>query len=322
MMNGRANQLTEMVPVERIDCELGRYLKARATHYLLLNTSDIRPVSMTTKAVMDIAWKGLPPDSAEKSDRFYRQWSSDEFGPKAAAAVGNIYKEYFAAPAHLPGDEPTLEYGDNYYHTESRRFLLDYMVKFPLYFLPGQAPTWVTPRVLSEPSANPKTPDLADALKAELQRCGEAQPRWDALWTKAAAAEQLVSPERRPFYRAHVLAMIAIGRQSNRILLSVAQAVQDAENGKTQVARSEADRARKAFDEIFRAEKDAEYGKWKDWYRGDWLTGIQRTRELVQVFSKQLEDPLAPMPPPVFWTGWEAYYHIMKYEGQRSADVN
>jgi hypothetical protein len=142
------------------------------------------------------------------------------------------------------------------------------------------------------------------------------------LWAKALAAVQLVSPERRPFYRAHVVAMIAIGRQSNRILLLVAQAVQDAESGKTNEARSKADKALIAFDEIFKIEKDAEYGKWEDWYRGDWLTGIHRTRELVLDFSKQLADPLSPMPPPVFWTGWEAYYHIMHYEGERSADVN
>ena len=322
MMNGRANQLTEMVPVERIDSEFGRYIKAGATHYMLLNTSDIRPVSMTTKAVMDVVWKGLPSDASRESDRFYRQWATEEFGPKAAATVAAIYKEYFATPAHIPGDEPALEYGDNYYHTEARRFLLDYMVQFPLYFLPGQAPIWVTPRVTPAPSENSRMPNLADSLKAEIQRCGEAQPRWDALWTKAVAAEQLVLPARRPFYRAHVLAMIAIGRESNRILLSVAQAVQDAESGNAQGARAEVDKALIAFDEIFKREDAAEYGKWKDWYRGDWLTGIHRTRELLRDFSNQLEDPLSPMPPPVFWTGWEAYYHIMHYEGERSADVN
>src|SRR5204863_7143914 len=140
MMNGRANQLTEMVPVERIDSEFGRYIKAGATHYMLLNTSDIRPVSMTTKAVMDIVWKGLPPDAAGDSDRFYRQWSSEEFGTKAAAQVSEVYKQYFATPAHLPGEQPALEYGDQYYHTEARRLLLEHMVGAPLYSLPGQAP--------------------------------------------------------------------------------------------------------------------------------------------------------------------------------------
>ncbi|HVH70078.1 MAG TPA: glycosyl hydrolase 115 family protein [Candidatus Dormibacteraeota bacterium] len=322
MMNGRANQLSEMIPVQRIYSELGRYIKAGATHYLLLNTSDIRPVPMTTKAVMDIAWKGLPREADRDSDRFYQQWSSDEFGAKAADKVAEVYKEYFSTPAHLPGEEPALEYGDNYYHTEARRFLLDYMVGFPLYFLPGQAPTWVTPRVLAIPSENPGAPTLLEALKGEVQRCGEAQPRWDALWSRAVAAEALVSPARRSFYRAHVLAMIAIGRESNRILLSVSQVIQDAMSGKTQAARAGAARALLSFDEIFRAEKAAEYGKWKNWYRGDWLTGIPRTHELVQIFAKKLEDPLSPMPPPVFWTGWEAYYHIMHYEGERTADVN
>jgi hypothetical protein len=289
---------------------------------MLLNTSDIRPVSMTTKAVMDIVWKGLPRDSATDGPRFYRQWASDEFGPKAAATVAEIYRDYFDAPAHLPGDEHTLEYGDNYYHTEARRFLLEYMVGFPLYFLPGQAPTWVAPRVFSGNSENPRATSLADSLENEIQRCGEAQPRWDALWAKALAAEQLVAPERRPFYRAHVLAMIAIGRESNRILFSVANAVQNAEAGDKQGALERADQALLAFDEIFKSEKAAEYGKWKHWYRGDWLTGIHRTRELLQDFTRQLADPLSPMPPPVYWTGWEAYYHIMHYEGERSAAVN
>ncbi len=48
-MNGQADQLTEMVPVERSFFELGRYIKAGATEYLLLNTSDIRPVTMSIR---------------------------------------------------------------------------------------------------------------------------------------------------------------------------------------------------------------------------------------------------------------------------------
>jgi len=322
MMNFRANQLTEMVPVDRIDSELGRYIKAGAIHYLLLNTSDIRPVPMTMKAAMNVAWKGLPRDAAGESDPFYEQWSSEEFGAKAAIEVAQIYKQYFATPAHLPGEEPALPYGDQYYHTEARRLLLEYMVGFPLYFLPGQAPTWVTPRVFSQPGENSTLPSLAEALKGEIQRCGDAQPRWDALWEKAVVAEQLVSPERRPFYRAHVLAMIAIDRESNRALQSLAAAIQHAGKGETTQARAEVQRALEALDEISTAEADAEYGKWKGWYRGDWLTGIGRTRELVQIFAKQLEDPSSPMPPPIYWTGWEAYYHIMHYEGERTADVN
>ena len=58
MMNGQANQLSEMVSVKIIQSEIGRYIKAGATSYFLVNTSDIRPVVMTTRAVMEMAWGG------------------------------------------------------------------------------------------------------------------------------------------------------------------------------------------------------------------------------------------------------------------------
>ncbi len=140
MMNGRANQLTEQIPVERILSELGRYIKAGATQYLLLNTSDLRPVSMTAKAVMEVAWKGAQSSDAGASDPFYRRWSSEQFGEKAAAEVAAIYKEYFQAPARL-AFEPAHEYGDQYYHTQARLLLLTYMIASPLYSIPSQAPS-------------------------------------------------------------------------------------------------------------------------------------------------------------------------------------
>jgi hypothetical protein len=322
MMNARANQLSEMVPVERIQSELGRYIKAGATHYLLLNTSDIRPVSMTTKAVMDIAWKGLPPDPADASGGFYRRWSREEFGEKAASTVAGIYRDYFAAPARFSfGPGPAHEYGDNYYHTQARTLMLSYMIDSPLYSLPSQSPQWTEPHIYGFIGRTPDKAWMVQAVKDEIERCGAAQPRWDALWERAAAAEPLVAPERKPFYRVHVLAMIAINRESNRILLLVSQAIQQAQGGELAKAHDAAEGALRAFDEIQRAEAAAEYGQWKNWYRGDWLTNIHQTRVLVQTFLKQLDDPLSPLVAPVLWSGWEAYYHIMHYEGDRSADV-
>ena len=73
----------------------------------------------------------------------------------------------------------------------------------------------------------------------EIQQCGDAQPRWDAVWKKALAAEPLVEPSRLPFYRAEVLTMIAINRESNRTLLLVSKAIQDASKGELVEARKE-----------------------------------------------------------------------------------
>ena len=322
MMNGRANQLTEMVPIERSFSELGRYIKAGATQYFLVNTSDIRPVSMSIRAVMDAVWKGIP--QTEPADEFYQQWSSEEFGKQAAPKLAALYKEYFAAPAHF-GDPPH-EYGDQLYHTEVRRMLLTYMIDSSLYAFPSQSPKWQLPRIVgpgSGPGANGPVGKewLYETVAKEIRQCSDAQPRWDKVWNKALAIEPLIPATRRPFYRAQVLAMIAINRESNRILLLVSKAIHDAEGEKMSRAHAKIDEALKALDEIQQAESAAEYGKWKNWYRGDWLTGVYRTHELVQVFSKFLDDPLNHIAPPISWDGWEAYYHIMHYEGDRSADV-
>lgn len=321
MMNGRANQLSEMVPVERIYSELGRYIKAGATDYLLLNTSDIRPVLMTAKAVMDVGWGGVPAGGADADKAYYRTWSSREFGPKAAPQVARVYEYYFNVPAHF--GQPEREFGDQLYHTESRTMMLTYMIDSPLYPIPSQAPKWVQPRIFGTrlPDANGKG-WLSQAAKREIAQCGGAQPRWDAVWKEALAAEPLVAADRQPFYRASVLAMIAINRESNQTLLQVSRAIQEAENGRTTEARASAQKALQALNAIQPVEAAAEYGKWKNWYRGDWLTGIYRTRQMVDIFSKYLTDPLTHLPPPVLWNGWEAYYHIMRYERNRTADVN
>ena len=101
MMNVNANQLSEMVPVSVIQEELGRYIKAGATAYILVNTSDIRPVAMTTRALMETAWGGVAADDHRcRHELSIKRWATEEFGAKPADAIAGIYKEYFAAPSH------------------------------------------------------------------------------------------------------------------------------------------------------------------------------------------------------------------------------
>lgn len=142
MLNGRANQLSEMVPADRIYSEFGRYIKAGATAYMLVNTSDIRAVTLGTRTMMDTAWGGVPDGGAAAT---YRKWSAAEFGDRAADAVGRVYRDYFAAIPKLPSGE---DYGDQLYHTEARQLMMSAMVSLPHYDIPGQAPKWSSPRII------------------------------------------------------------------------------------------------------------------------------------------------------------------------------
>jgi hypothetical protein len=115
--------------------------------------------------------------------------------------------------------------------------------------------------------------------------------------------------------------MIAINRDSNQMLLSLSQAVVALHNGDHATAVTKTNEALRDIDALKESESKAEYGKWKKWYRGDWLTGVDRTRQLVVSFANYLQDPDAPVPAPVEWPNWEGYYHIQHYEGQRTVDV-
>ena len=350
MMNGNANQLSEMVPVSVIQEELGRYIKAGATSYFLVNTSDIRPVAMTTRAVMDIAWGGISgaaqvgprepshrPEYNESPDKaFYRGWASEEFGAKSAEAIAQVYQEYFAAPSmrtnfprpgltsagNAPPPPPKYsnvprENGDQHYHSEMRRLILDRLSEHQVASIPSQSPKWTLPRLMPEFDAQVRK----TILDEDIKQCEEAQPRWDAVWQHALAAKDLVDPDRRDYYHEAVLTMITINRESNRALMLVARALEDDEAGDIEKARNETGEALRSLDQTLESMKAAEYGKWKNWYRGDWLTGVDRTRELVQAYANHLTDPMAKLPAPVSWSGWEAYFHIMEYEDDRSVDV-
>jgi hypothetical protein len=319
-----------------INEELGRYIHAGATAYLLVNTSDIRPVALTAEAVMDTAWGGVPKQTADADGAYYRAWATEEFGPKSAAALDKVYKEYFAAPAprtpfRLPGltsagntpprpkdySNVPREEGDQHYHSEARRLILDLLSQHQVIAIPSQSPKWTQPHVI--PAG---TPDLRKAfLQRDIDECAAAQPRWDAVYRDAQAAEPLIDPDRRNYYQAAVLTMITINRESNRMLLEVARSIQDYEGGRIDKSQAEASAALQALDKIEASMTAAEYGKWKNWYRGDWLTGVYRTRELVQDYANHLKDPMAKLPAPAAWTGWEAYFHIMEYEGDRSVEV-
>lgn len=325
MLNGRANHLTEMVPVRRIYHQLGRYIKAGATSYVLLNTSNIRQVAMTTKAVMDVAWGGVPAGGA---DGYYRRWAAEEFGAAAAKPVAKVYRDYFDAFSHIPAGEPGAgeQYGDQLYHQEAQGLLLATMVRPPYYYVPSQSPTWTPVPILGLASGRPfflhMSPKWVKAtVRRELTICGAAQARWDAVWREALAAQPRVAPARRRYYEAEMLTMIAINRDSNRILYLVSAAVRDFRHGDTAGALAEAKLTFPAFDEIQRLESADEYGQWHNWYRGEWLDGIHHTRSLVETFIRYLHDPMTTLPPPVIYGGWQGYYHIMRYEGNRTVDV-
>jgi Glycosyl hydrolase family 115 len=322
MYNGHCSQLSELTPVATIQEEVGRYIGARATRFVLVNTSDIRPVAMTARAIMEVAWGGGGTEGPDQDGAYYRKWAAEEFGPESAQAVEKIYKEYFDAPALKEADSSDAgqflrRWGDNHYATEVRTLILDRLSEHQVAVMPQQSPKWTAPRV----EAQGTSAEIQQRIEKDIADAAGARARWDAVWADALAARQLVEPSRRDYYQAAVLTMIAINRNGNRMMEDIGRALQDEAASRRDQAGKETADALEALAETRAAMSAAEYGKWEHWYRGDWLTGEYSAQQLVQAYDDHLKDPMAKLPAPMDWAGWEAYFHIMRYEGDRSVDV-
>lgn len=274
MIDWRSNHFSELVPLETIRAELGRAARAGATDYLIVNTSNLRPVVMTSRATMELAWNPAPwmSTTTDEASTYMKQWSTEEFGRKAAAAVDAYYRAYFAAPAHYaPAADARM--GDQFYEIMSRMLLVQ----------------------MSKGSENkpmrrfgmrqPLTP--AELAASYVKACSNAEARWQHALSLAQAAQKLVPQNRQQFFQANVLTQVEENLRGNRMLLDVAKAAET--HGSAErialitVALNQGEALRQAL-------LLADYGKWQGFYTdGDWLVDVPQTLNLEKAYIRQLE---------------------------------
>lgn len=296
MHNALANQLTEMVPLERIERELGRASRAEATEYLLVNVSDVRPYPLTTQAVMEIAWQGHEWSAGE----YLNRWCGEQFGAAAAAELAAYYRAYFAAPGRYGAAEhQTL--ADNAYHNFLRLLLVGMM----------QGETTIAEALKRRPSWVPAL-DLATARRYT----SEAAPRWAAARAHAERAAPKVPADRQPFFQAHVRTQLDIHEYSNSALHRIAEAWADRAAAAEHVTGAVADLRR-----VRQAMEAAETGKWKGFYAEDRFVDVRKSIALAEaavakIAGRPLPEGLVLQPFVV-----DPYFWLKEYQKDRWVDV-
>ena len=180
MLNSAANQLSEMVNPGRIYGELGRFARAGATNFFLVNVSDVRPVPMSTDCAMRFAWNATPylgKSDAENMDAFLADWSRRQYGPQAAADVAAIYAEYF----NIPYQRRDQRRGENYVNT--RLLVLD-----------RQAAPLIE-------AGKPLGDKLLDQAAEAVKFAGRNRAYLAELLRKAEPLAARIPDDRRPFYQ-------------------------------------------------------------------------------------------------------------------------
>jgi hypothetical protein len=272
VIGGNSNHFTERVPIQRLSRELGRAVAAGATAYLMLNPSDLRPVLMTTRAVMELAWNARPWQAPDSSSAYLEKWSREEFGENAAPGLAQYYDAYFRAPARY-GEKEDAILADNYYP----QFVIDLLLRL----IANDTESPVRFKSLAGVQKFAQYTTFLSAI------CQQAAPRWQKAAALAAQAEPLVPAERRQFFQAHVLTELQVHTHWNQTLLDLAGAASPATSPSARLAG-----VRAAIQQIhgLRASlQKADYGKWQGFHtRGDWFDNVALTLMLAETCESKL----------------------------------
>jgi len=298
MLDGKANQLSEFVPPERICHEMGRFIRASATEFFLVNVSDVRPVPLSTECAMTVAWDARPYLSRSDKDNqaaFLLDWTRRQFGPEAALMVADLYQEYFAIPGRQPKvsaweaidasprtdkgstteNSGTVPRGDNAPHAYLRS-LSD--VALPL-------------MQNGRPLSGEMLKQVGEYRKFAATNRGYFLP----LLGKAKTLAGKIPANRQDFYESHVLTAFGINLHSNEMLEYYCRALQTWAASDRAGAIAYFERALRAVDTLFAALRPAERGKWAGWYRGEGLVGLEHSRDLIR--QSQAAARGEPLPP-------------------------
>jgi hypothetical protein len=297
MLNGRCNQMTEMVNPGRIYNQVGRFVKAGATEFFLVNVSDVRPVPLSTDCAMKFAWNAKPyMDKTDKQNMadFYVDWSRRQFGAEAAGKVSEVYRDYFACPYM---DDTGLK-GENWMQRCIRQ-------------LNDKA-------FASVVAGKPSGESAAKMCGELLQFSTESLPYMEKLNSKAEQVFPLIPAGRRDFYQGHVLTQIQIHLQSLAALKAYCQSLTAHDSGDKAKAVSYAETCLQVFDRIYPELHKAEYGKWTAWYEGDYFLGLERTRGRIENMLAALKGE----PEPVKSFDWEDDKYQALYNYQKKSSKN
>lgn len=281
----------------RICNQIGRFARAGATDFLLVNVSDIRPVPLSTECAMKLAWDAKP--YLDKSDEenlksFLDDWSRRQFGAEVGGAISGIYREYFACPYM---DDSGLK-GEHWLHRKLR-----------------QLHETTYPQVAAGKPLGDETGRLSGDL---LRFSSENRAYMEKLLGKAELLSPVAASGRRDFYQGHVLTQIQIHLQSLLALQASCQAMTAYGAGDKATAITRAATALEACDRLYSELHKAEYGKWVAWYADEKLVGLDRTRGRVEIMLAALKGDPAPVGSPL----WSEYHYHSLYHYQERFSKN
>ncbi|PDO10899.1 MAG: hypothetical protein BLM47_05215 [Candidatus Reconcilbacillus cellulovorans] len=255
-------------PPELICREIGAAFRAGAKEYVLVNCGNVRPHVYALDLTAEL-WNKGTVDPAAHLDAFVRRHYAS-----AHDDIVQLYRRYFAcAVAYGPHEDDRA--GEEFYHHPARQIIG--------HWLRGEAPATL-------PSLHWATGVIPFPEQVRWFACkvGEALPRWQALREDAARLLDALSPEDRQRWKDHFLFHVELHVSGCAGFAALCKAYEAYEAKRYPEAFVRASQALRRYAQGLRTLREAEHGKWRHFYRADWLTNIQNTIYHVDALRKFL----------------------------------
>lgn len=275
-----ASKLTPLVAPQLIEDELEGLFDAGQVAYLLLNMSNLRPHTLGMELVGELAAR--PPAPGERGGRaaaVSRRWA-ERHVPSGAHELLGLLERYHAAPLRY-GPYPDNVAGEQLYHHVTRQALRA-VVK-------GEN---LAPRLGFIPLEE-RPGDTAGCLRWLLERAEPTLPAWEALLADAEGLQARLAGAEARAYEDLFLCHVRYLAHSCRGFVAGLRGSLAFGAGDYRAAFIALSRAGVAMRAAWQALAATEHGQWRNFFRGEWLTGTRETiRELetVRGLAKLLGD--------------------------------
>ncbi|WHY02456.1 glycosyl hydrolase 115 family protein [Neobacillus sp. DY30] len=248
--------------------ELEKAFEAGAVSYLLLNSGNIR-MHLYPLDIVSQLWNNGTMDIEEHLMTFVKRLYKTN-----TKEIAQLYRSYFAKSIPY-GPNPDDKAGDEFYHHPARKILgywLQGKTNVPLEKL-----YWATGEI-----------SFTDQVKWFMEKCQHGLTGWEAFLQQCRSLSLQLPEEDRQRFADQLLLQGELHASGCKGFISLCDAYISFTKNDYPVAFVHASRSIDYYKESKQALKRAEHGKWKHFYRGDWLTNIDSTIYALEALRKFL----------------------------------
>jgi len=237
-----------------------------ASDYVLVNCGNIRPHLYTLDLVSQF-WSEGEADYGLHLDQYSRRMYTTDH-----KRIASLYKRYFEATIAY-GPNPDDRAGDEFYHHPARQIIGHWLqdkhdkTDARLIWATGDMP-------------------FEEQVRWFQQHVEAVIPVWTQLKSDCKSMIRLLPDADGRRLQDHLLLHIEIHLTGCRGFSALCSSYEQYRNGQHPLAFVQASQALWNYKQGIRALKQSEHGKWKSFYRADWLTNIKNTMDHTETLRR------------------------------------